>query len=357
MESLRCLYADEVGTLSVTLSEDPLLGNGLAWRKERGLCAKEQLFNWHDGCRNSTRGTDKYVKSTVQKRGWLQGSEMLLEALCRCQDETQEWGRRLQWAGQVLGVELHTQEERVICQFDNLHALSGLVLAHEPKALGFKLADHLRIDLVAVTMAFHDSRSTPIQLTDSRVLSASLELGGAGTQTHGASKVGPADLGHVHDNRRGSLLVQFDRVGIRHIANMASKLDHSNLKTQADPEIRDPLLAGPFGCSNLTIGSTVTKSSGDKNALGGAQVSPGIVVFDRVGGAGLRFQIRGFNPLDDQLFVAIQAGMLQGFDDGCVRVLKVRVFADQSDGDGVDVVESLLGTRQLVPLVPHLASF
>jgi len=218
---------------------------------------------------------------------FLKSGKVVLEVTSGGEDKTHEGSRGLQGASQVLGMVLDTQEVRVIGQLDNLHTLTSLVLANKLETLGLKLLNELGVDLITMTMTLQHGRSTSIQLADGRVFSASLELGRAGSETHGTAEMGLGDLGHVDDNRGRRVLVQLDRVGLGHTADVTSKLDDSDLETQADSKVRNLLLTSPLGSSNLALNSTVTESTGDKETLGRAKILPSLVVLDRVGSASL----------------------------------------------------------------------
>src|SRR5690349_6159393 len=126
----------------------------------------------------------------------LQRGEVVLEVTSGSQDKTHEGRGGLEGTGQVLRVVLDTDEVRVVSHLDNLHALTGLVLADKLKTLGVESVDHLGVDLITMTMTLQNAVSTSIQLAKLGVLSSLLEQCRLYSEPHRSTQVSLADLRH-----------------------------------------------------------------------------------------------------------------------------------------------------------------
>ena len=80
--------------------------------------------------------------------------ESLVEEVSGSEYETEEQRIRAQGSAGEFGMELGGDEEFVIRDFCNLHALASVVVAREVETLGLELCDELGINLVPMSMSF-----------------------------------------------------------------------------------------------------------------------------------------------------------------------------------------------------------
>lgn len=226
------------------------------------------------------------------------GVETFLQLARRSQDKPKERRGRLEGTSEVLGMILYTDVVGMALQLQNLHPLAGVVAPHELHAVALQLSDILGVDFVTVTMALKGNGLAQIQLTDGAGFGSLLEQSGALTKTHGAPHVGPGDLRHKNDERRGGRFVELGRLGVGDSNHVTGKLNSSNLKSKANSQEGDLVFTGPLGSGNLSLDSSGAEAAGHQNTVGRADGLPGVMEFDGIDGLHFGFEISSFNPLE-----------------------------------------------------------
>jgi hypothetical protein len=84
--------------------------------------------------------------------------------------------------------------------------------------------------------------------------------------------------------------------------------------------------------------------------MGSVDIIPGLVVFLGVGLLPFGFKVRGINPNDVELSAGSHSRVLQGLDDGQVRVVESDILANEGNVDSFESV--LLRSRKGLPLLP-----
>ena len=112
---------------------------------------------------------------TEDKKDKLQHRKVLLKTASGRQDKASKGRRGLEGTGQQLGMVLDTNKVRVVGHLDNLHTLTGLVLADKLQTLGVELVNHLGVDLVSVAVTLQNLRSASVQFANRRAFSPRLE--------------------------------------------------------------------------------------------------------------------------------------------------------------------------------------
>lgn len=274
----------------------------------------------------------------------------LLEAADGSGNEAKEGAGGVEDTAGVLGVVLNTDVVRVVLDLDNLHALTGVVLANEDEARLLELLDVVGVDLVTVTVTLLDGGGLAVESTELAELRAGLEVSGTGAETHGTAKLLLGTLGHEDDDAVLSVSIELLRGGILELAEVAGSLDDGNLHTKADTEEGGLLLTSPLGSTDHTLGTTVTEAARDENALGDANIVPSLVVLGGILLLGLLLEVLRVNPDEVELAATAHGGVLKSLDDGKVSIVKLNVLADQDDVDGLGVTEG----NNFLPLGPDL---
>lgn len=267
--------------------------------------------------------------------------------------ETEESPAGAQDPTEVLGMELHTHKPGVVLDLDDLHTLTLDVLSNEGETGLLDLLDHLRVDLVTMAVALLNLRDGgSVQTPQTRPLGVLLEDAGVSAKTHGSTELALVDLGHVDNGVVLGLGVQLLTADILDVGDVAAELQHGQLHTQADTQER--LVVGTRPCDGLhhTLSTSVTETTGHQDTIGRADRVPGLVVIGR--GGGVIFQMRRVDPDDLNLLVAVHGRVLQSLGDTDVGIVKGSVFANQGNGDGI--VEEVLATSKIAPVVPHAAA-
>ena len=106
-------------------------------------------------------------------------------------------------------------------------------------------------------------------------------------------------------------------------AHVTGERDHAALQTEAQPEVRHPVLARVARGRDLAFDAAHAEPAGHDDAVETREAAFGEQPFGVVGG----------DPVDDDLRAGRVAAVLQRFDDGEVRVGEVDVLADETDVD------------------------
>src|SRR4051794_20850938 len=191
------------------------------------------------------------------------------------------------------------------------------------------------VHLVAVTVALVDDRLV-VDLADSRAL---VKLDRIGAQPHGAAEV--ADLlllGQQVDHRERRLGIELGRVGAVHVRDMAGELRHRDLHAEADPQVRDTVLARVAGGADLALDAANTEAPRDEDAVDRLERGPGLG----------RLEPLDIDPLDLDLHTVVGARVLQRLDHRQVGVLELRVLAGHRDPD--DLLGAIAAADHALPV-------
>ena len=151
-------------------------------------------------------------------------------------------------------------------------------------------------------------------------------LAGIQPQAHGATHILHIQLlRHQIDNGMSAFRSKFRAIGISHTANVAGKLNHSTLHTQANAEERNLLFASILNGLNFAFDTTVTKATGYQDAI---HASHYLV---HIGGLSLDFF--SINPFNLQLRLVGDSCMTQGFGNTDISILQSHILANYGDGN------------------------
>ena len=106
-------------------------------------------------------------------------------------------------------------------------------------------------------------------------------------------------------------------------SEVARYLDDRHLHAEANAEIRDPALAGKFGCCDLAGRASLAEATGDNNAVNVLKERRGVFALEHL----------RFDPLDVHMHPVGDAAMNESFHQRFVGVAQLGVFADDGDGD------------------------
>ena len=150
-------------------------------------------------------------------------------------------------------------------------------------------------------------------------------------QAHGAAQVGILvagldaavgvfPLGDQRDDRVGAVGLEFGAVGIRQTGHMAGEFDGGHLHTQANAQVRHPVLAGKTGRLDLALNAPLAKAAGNQDRVVLGQLLHRVSV--------QRLGIDISNPDLDMVF---HAGVAQRLVERLVAVGQIHIFADHGD--------------------------
>jgi hypothetical protein len=149
-----------------------------------------------------------------------------------------------------------------------------------------------------------------------RLMSCQTPIRSAIRQETYSSLVLSAPLGHEYDDmliRVGRL--KLFRCCIRHVADILRELNHRNLHSEANAQVRYRVDSCPARGRNHAFRAPVPKTPGYEDPLRSAQLMPGFVVFRRRRRQGLGLEVRCVDPNQIQAPGHCHACVLQAFDD------------------------------------------
>jgi len=119
------------------------------------------------------------------------------------------------------------------------------------------------------------------------------------------------------------LLVELLADGALPAEDVPAVLHDHDLEAEADPEVRDLVLTAVVGGEDLALHPSEAEASRDDDSVARLDNVPGLV-----GGVA---QLVGLDPAELEVALAPDGGVLEGLDDGEVRVLEPAVLADEGD--------------------------
>ncbi len=153
-----------------------------------------------------------------------------------------------------------------------------------------------------------------------------MQLDRVGAEAHRASEVGDLLLlGQQVDHRPLGLDVELGGVRAGHVRDVACELADGHLHPQADPEIRDPLLARDADGADLALDPAPSEAAGNEDPVHVAEQLAGMLV---------AVELLRVDPLDHDVAAVEVAAVTQRLGDGLVGVLELDVLADERDPHG-----------------------
>ena len=135
------------------------------------------------------------------------------------------------------------------------------------------------------------------------------------------------------------VLVELGRMGAGQPDHVAGEFDHRALHAQADAEEGNLPLAGKADRLDLALDAALAESARHQQAVEAGQQPFGPFAFDQF----------AVNPLDADLGLMGDAGVVEGFVDRLVGVAVLGVFADHGDRDFV--LRIAQPVQQVAPVV------
>ena len=125
------------------------------------------------------------------------------------------------------------------------------------------------------------------------------------------------------------------RIGPAH--HITGVLDHGNLHTQANTQIRNFVFTGVLYRADLAFHAAVTETARHQN---GIHIGQNIGTFT--------LDVFGVDVTHVHLGAVFDAGVIDGFDQGFVGVQQIHVLTDHRNGDGFFRIQLGIGHR--IPL-------
>src|SRR5579883_590402 len=184
--------------------------------------------------------------------------------LIRRFDEGRKQRMRLQRLGFELGMELATEEERMVGQLHNLDVGPIWCRAADAQAAGDQRALVLAIELVAMAMALADFALT-VGLMRQRTW---LQLARPGAETHRAAQLlHAAQLAQLVDHPMRRRRIKLAGIGVRQAANIAREFNACGLHPEADAEVRDLVLARVLNAQQHAFDAALAEAAGNENPI------------------------------------------------------------------------------------------
>src|SRR6266478_248885 len=168
-------------------------------------------------------------------------------------------------------VELAADQPGMRRQLDHFAQLLALGEAGNPQALVLQSLHVLVVDLIAVAVAFVDH----VRAVDLAREAPGLERGALSAQAHRPAEIGlfvaaldaavaVLPLGHERDHRVRRVAVEFRAVRAREADDVSREFDHRELHAEANPEIRDLVLARVLDRLHHAFNAALAEAPGDK---------------------------------------------------------------------------------------------
>ena len=226
-------------------------------------------------------------------------------------------------------MELAGDEEWVIRQFDDLDELAIWGETGEDHAVVGEDFTEIVIEFVAMAVAFANFFAA-VKLTSKGPLHESAWIL---TEALGAAHVFDVFLvEHEVDDVMWRLLVKFSRICIFPADDVAGKFHSSHLHAETDAHEWHLVFARILDSEDLSFDAALAKATRHENAVGSAEF------FSKVIGC-QRFSV---DPVDMDLYIVIEAGVAQRFDDREIGVVQLHIFPDEGDAHAlVDLCDAV----------------
>ena len=251
-----------------------------------------------------------------------------LELTRRSLEESQEGGAGPAGTRFEFGMKLDAHVVRVVVEFEDFTTLTGFVFTDEHQALGLNALNEIGVDLVAMPMTLVDRFARAVESPNRRSLM--LPKGGAAAQSHRAAKVGFGNFRHEHDGGVVGVVFKLRGIGTLHAQHVSAELNGGNLQAQTYSKIGHALGSSVLGCEDFPLNTSISKTTGNQNAMGVFQKPPRRLVLV---GCPTVLKVARLDPVDHQFSVNGHGGVLQAFDDREIGVGEVGVLANHRDVD------------------------
>ena len=232
-------------------------------------------------------------------------------------DELAEERSRPRRPGLELRMELARHEPRVIGQLDDLDEPPALERARDDEPRPDELVAEVVVDLVAVPVALEHDRLAPVRLARARPVR---ELDRLGAEAHRAAEI--LDLlllGQEVDHRERRLGIHLRRVGAVEADDVARELRDRDVHPEADPEVRNPALAGDAAGEDLPLPAARPEAARNEHAVDALELGLGL----------LERHALGVDPADADAAAVMDARVLERLVHGEVRVVELHVLPDE----------------------------
>ena len=219
-------------------------------------------------------------------------------------------------------MELHSDIKIIFGYFYGLNdVIVGRSAADDKACVGQSLAV-IVVEFITVTVALRNF----LFAVGTVHLSAGLHLAGISSEAQRASLCDLVALvGQEVDDLVGRVNVEFAGVGVAHARDIAGEGDDRRLHTEADAEIRQIIDAAVVCRDDLALDASVAEAAGDYNAAAIREDLADILLGDGL----------GIYPLDADPRAVDVACVAQSLGNGEISVVKLHIFADKADGDGL----------------------
>ena len=147
-----------------------------------------------------------------------------------------------------------------------------------------------------------------------------MSLHGIDAEPHGAALLlDVALLGEQVDDRVRREGVELGRVGVSGVEHLAGDVDDGALHAEAEPEIRDQVLAGVPRGEHLALDAAMAEAARHDDAVD---------TFER---RHVLVEVLAVDPDEVEVGAAVDRRVAQGLDDADVRVRHLDVLADDRD--------------------------
>src|SRR5664280_667995 len=250
------------------------------------------------------RRTGPQQRSTRVDLGSLRsifGFSALGEGNRRADEPIEERVRPL-GAALELRVELTGDEPGVILQFDDFDEAPGRRLAgqHHTGSLEERTVSVVDLEAMAVPLV------NELRAIDHGGLRAGGQPGWIQAQAHRAALVLHRPLvRHEVDDRVLRKHVEFGRVGVFSLEDVAGELDYGALQAQTQPQERQPALARMPGGEDLALDTAMAETAGNHDATQTGELLAHVLLG----------QALGVHPANLDVHFVGPTGMLEGLDD------------------------------------------
>src|SRR3989441_1313753 len=216
-------------------------------------------------------------------------------------------------------MELRGDEVRVAFQLEDFHPPSSVRSADVSKARIFEFRDVRRVDLVPMPVSL-ENRLGPVQFRGLRVR---VHVDLVGPEAHRRAHSFQATLlrEQVDDGMR-RVRIELGTVRALQAEVVARETNRCELEPEAHPLERDVILGGVSYRGDLPLDPAIPEPARHEDSIGPLEELRPVLL-----------QVDGLDPLQVHVDARRGARMVERLDVTHVRILEVRVLADECDGD------------------------
>src|SRR2546425_7458707 len=226
---------------------------------------------------------------------------------------------RPQRPGPELRMELGGDEVRVAFQFEDFHPPSPVRSADVSKARIFEFRDVHRVDFVPMPVSLENRRG-PVQFCGLRVW-IHVDLVGPEAHRRALSLHAPLLREQIDDGMR-RLRIELRAVRALQAEVVARETNRRELEAQAHPLEWDVVLGGVSYRGDFPLDPAIPEPAGHEDSVGPLEELRPVLL-----------KVDGLDPLQVHVDAGRRTRMVERLDVTHVRILEVRVLADECDGD------------------------